>query len=346
MDLHATNSASRAIGTPVASPQAAASRAPRRLAYEAHFSRDRPHRLHDWSDDAAPDVAMEITPSEAAIRHRLSWHGMGVETARFAERGNIESRSRAAAHLLVLFEEGARKDGYTLVEGLTQSTLRNCRGKLIFVPSGHGYFDRREPCGITRVTYFYFDSATLASHAEAGATQRLFGPRLFFEDSGIRDTAIKLRSLIDNFQKNDRHDNRLYCESLGVVLAYELVRLLQGAPRAEPSVRGGLAPWQQRAVAEYIERHVLAQISFTALAQLARLSPYHFSRAFKQSFGMPPHRFHMHRRIEHAKLLLARPAASVTSVGMNLGFRETSAFTASFRRMTGVTPTDYRRSVL
>jgi hypothetical protein len=125
MDLHATNSASRAIGTPVASPQAAASRAPRRLAYEAHFSRDRPHRLHDWSDDAAPDVAMEITPSEAAIRHRLSWHGMGVETARFAERGNIESRSRAAAHLLVLFEEGARKDGYTLVEGLTRISHHN-----------------------------------------------------------------------------------------------------------------------------------------------------------------------------------------------------------------------------
>jgi AraC family transcriptional regulator len=123
------------------------------------------------------------------------------------------------------------------------------------------------------------------------------------------------------------------------------VRLNQGAPRVEAPVRGGLAGWQQRAVASYIEEHHAEQISLVTLAQLARLSPYHFSRAFKQSFGMPPHRFHTRRRIEHAKLLLAQPAASVTSVGFAIGFSETSSFSAAFRRTTGLTPTDYQRSV-
>jgi AraC family transcriptional regulator len=129
------------------------------------------------------------------------------------------------------------------------------------------------------------------------------------------------------------------------VLAYELVRLGSGGTHIPSPVRGGIAGWQQRAVASYIEEHVADQISLATLAQLAHLSPYHFSRAFKQTFGMPPHRFHTHRRIERAKSLLANPAATVTSVGMAVGLCETSSFSAAFRKATGVTPTGFQRSV-
>jgi len=77
-----------------------------------------------------------------------------------------------------------------------------------------------------------------------------------------------------------------------------------------------------------------------------RLSPYHFSRAFKQSFGVPPHRYHTSRRIEHAKLLLEERTRSVTDIGLTLGFSETSAFSAAFRKATGLTPTSYHRSMV
>jgi AraC family transcriptional regulator len=138
--------------------------------------------------------------------------------------------------------------------------------------------------------------------------------------------------------------DRLYCESLGVVLAHELARLGSGGARVEPAVRGGLAGWQQRAVSSYIEEHVADEISLATMAQRARLSPYHFCRAFKQTFGIPPHRFHMRRRIERAKALLRNPVASVTSVGMAVGFSEASAFSAAFRKATGMTPSGFQRS--
>jgi AraC family transcriptional regulator len=86
-------------------------------------------------------------------------------------------------------------------------------------------------------------------------------------------------------------------------------------------------------------------ISLAKLAQLIQLSPYHFCRAFKQSFGVPPHRYHTRRRIDRAKALLADPNESVTSVGMAIGFSETSSFTAAFRKVSGMTPTEYRRSL-
>ena len=108
--------------------------------------------------------------------------------------------------------------------------------------------------------------------------------------------------------------------------------------------RGGLAAWQKRVVAEYIELHLAGKIALSELAQLAHLSPFHFARAFKQSFGQPPHRYHLMRRIEGAKTCLAKTATSVTAIGMTLGFSDTSAFTATFRKLTGLTPTGYRRT--
>jgi AraC family transcriptional regulator len=59
---------------------------------------------------------------------------------------------------------------------------------------------------------------------------------------------------------------------------------------------------------------------------------------------VPPHRYHNNRRIEHAKTLLANPATSVMEIALELGFSETSSFTAAFRKTTGMTPTSYHRS--
>ena len=106
---------------------------------------------------------------------------------------------------------------------------------------------------------------------------------------------------------------------------------------------GGLAAFQQKKLVEFIETHLDETISVQRLAEIAQLSRYHFARAFKRSFGVPPHRYHMNRRIERAKSLLRERAHSVTEVGLMLGFSETSAFTTSFRRALGMTPSDYRR---
>ncbi len=62
------------------------------------------------------------------------------------------------------------------------------------------------------------------------------------------------------------------------------------------------------------------------------LSPFHFCRAFKKSFGVPPHRYHTGRRIERAKAMLAKQALSVTEIGLAVGFSETSSLSAASRK--------------
>ena len=113
----------------------------------------------------------------------------------------------------------------------------------------------------------------------------------------------------------------------------------------EALAKGGLAAWQQRAVTAYIEEHLAEPILLATLAQMVRLSPYYFCRSFKRSLGLPPHRYHSNRRIEHAKRLLAGPAPSVTDVGRIVGYNETSSFTAAFHKATGMTPTAYRQAL-
>jgi AraC-like DNA-binding protein len=134
-------------------------------------------------------------------------------------------------------------------------------------------------------------------------------------------------------------------EVLGVMPGHALTRS-NGTPTPPLTVtRGGLSGWRRNKVADFIEEHLAEDVRLSVLAGLVDLSPYHFARAFKQSFGVPPHRYHVGRRIERAKALLAQQARSVTEVALMLGFAETSSFSATFRRATGTTPTAFRRSL-
>ena len=167
-----------------------------------------------------------------------------------------------------------------------------------------------------------------------------FRPRLFFFDPDLWATVVKLKA-----QLYPCRSQRAYVEALGIALAHELARMNDGGAPPADDLRGGLPGWQQNKLTQYIEEHLAEEVSLASLAGLVQLSPYHFARAFKQSFGIPPHRYLTDRRIERAKSLLAQRQLSVTEIALEVGFSETSSFTAAFRKSTGETPTDYRRSL-
>lgn len=283
--------------------------------------------------------ALEIFPAHAVSRRAIAWDGITVEIVRCVAHDRVEFRFRAPCHLLVVHEEGVRDQGETFVRTLPLSKLRTLKRKLTFVPAGHEYHEWQQPRVPSRMTCFYLDPAKISA-IDGDSPDAQLAPRLLFEHSGLWDAAAKLTAAIDRGCENER-----YCEALGVIVAHELMQNHGDSARGKPLARGGLAVWQQRAVTGYIEEHLAEPISLAALAALARLSSYYFCRAFKQSFGMPPHRYHINRRIERAKALLGDPEQSVTDIGLALGFSETSSFSSAFRQTTGITPTQYRRSL-
>jgi AraC family transcriptional regulator len=288
------------------------------------------------SDVALMDATVEISPTNSVKRHLTGRNGLMTESI-FAPVGSrLEFRFNAAVHLLVLYDEGARGDGETSVDGLTPSRLRNFANKMTFVPAGHTYYERHEISTSMRVSALYLNPTSVKRPADSGA---IYVPRILFEDPILWKTAAKLKSVIEVGKARGIH----YSEALTQVLMHEQPQSDQDPTFAPPPCRGGLATWQMCAVTAYLERHLSEQISLATLARITRLSEEHFCRAFKRSFGLPPHHYHVKRRIERAKLLLGDRANSVTDIALMLGYSQTSAFSVAFRKTTGLSPREFRR---
>ena len=295
------------------------------------------HLMEDDLHRRAPLPNVQIAPGSSAKRSGAAWDGISVEIVQVARREKCEFRFKESAHLLVAHEEGERQDGETHVEGLPCSKLRDVRYKMTFVPAGYEYRESYEPRVQSRIIFLYIDPAKNPARAGLDVKAAL-RPKMLFEDAALRGTVTKIAAAIEAGLVEE-----CYLSALDAVLIHELVRALQGAETKETAARGGLAGWQRRAVTAYIEEHLDEPITLAKLAGLARLSPFYFCRAFKQAFGVPPRRYHCMRRIERAKGMLANASSSVTEIGLEIGFSETSSFTAAFRKATGQTPTAYRR---
>jgi AraC-like DNA-binding protein len=78
------------------------------------------------------------------------------------------------------------------------------------------------------------------------------------------------------------------------------------------------------------------------LARAAGLSKAHFSREFRRTFGESPYVYLLTRRLERAAALLRSTDYSVAQICLEVGLQGIGSFTTSFKRMFGMTPTEYR----
>jgi AraC-like DNA-binding protein len=107
--------------------------------------------------------------------------------------------------------------------------------------------------------------------------------------------------------------------------------------------RGGLAPGALQRVCDHVEARLAERIALRELADVARLSACHFSRAFKQSVGASPHRYVMTRRIAAAARLIRESRSPLTEIALMVGFSDQSHFTRVFASMMGEAPSIYRQ---
>jgi AraC family transcriptional regulator len=152
--------------------------------------------------------------------------------------------------------------------------------------------------------------------------------------------AEALRKVADATRSGDR---LLADEAIAIALASLFVDPRYGGIRPF-TIKSGLAPAIRRRITDYIEAHLDAHITLPDLAAIAGLSEFHLQRMFRASCGVSPHGWVLHRRLAHAKALLAgtEPIAQIASA---CGFSSQSHLTRVFKAMTGTTPLAYRQSV-
>jgi AraC family transcriptional regulator len=123
--------------------------------------------------------------------------------------------------------------------------------------------------------------------------------------------------------------------------------LLQAQMRCPSAERRGPTPallaWQMRRVESYIEERLGQPILVANLSELVNLSDAHFSRAFRLSYGEPPHAYIVRRRLEFAARLMLSSHNGLSEIALQCGFSDQSHLSKQFRRLTGEAPAAWRR---
>lgn len=133
-------------------------------------------------------------------------------------------------------------------------------------------------------------------------------------------------------------------ETLTLALSMHILRRTANATFKPSQAASGLAPHALRRVTDYMQAHLQEAVSLDTLASLAGLSTFHFCRMFKQSTGMPPHRYLLRLRIDRAEELLLHTGTPIGDIAFDVGFGSSSQFSHFFRKHAGSTPQEYRRN--
>jgi AraC family transcriptional regulator len=135
-----------------------------------------------------------------------------------------------------------------------------------------------------------------------------------------------------------------FVEALATGLSHELALHAGVRKPIAPRLRGGLSTVAKRRALELMDAKLDSNLSVELLASEAGLSPAHFARAFRETFGLPPHRYLLHLRLERARRMLDVENAVLADVAQRAGFADQAHFTRFFKREYGVTPGIVMRS--
>lgn len=96
----------------------------------------------------------------------------------------------------------------------------------------------------------------------------------------------------------------------------------------------------------FVQQHYNERIYSDAIARLCGMSPTHFSRTFKQTFGVTFQDFILRYRVREACKKLRDPNANISEVAYNVGFSDPSYFTRVFKRYVGASPSDFASGIV
>jgi AraC family transcriptional regulator len=162
----------------------------------------------------------------------------------------------------------------------------------------------------------------------------------------VRDQT--LRHLMEVLLREKREgflSGPLFLDGVATALASYLLRRYSVASPTERNFARGMAPSTLRRCVEFLEAHLEGDLRLSDLAREAGVSTSHFLRSFRQSTGKTPYQFLLHRRVQRARLLMRDLRAPLTEVALASGFADQHHLARVFRRITGVTPSSYRRSL-
>ena len=137
---------------------------------------------------------------------------------------------------------------------------------------------------------------------------------------------------------------QMCAEALATALIIHLYRMYGDWAPETRAIIGGMPGSRLRQVIAYVEEHLNEDIGLSLLASIAGFSVHHFANVFKGETGLTPHHYLVERRIHRAKELLLGSDAPIAQIAAEVGFSGQSHFSEHFRKLTNMTPLQFRRA--
>jgi AraC family transcriptional regulator len=153
-------------------------------------------------------------------------------------------------------------------------------------------------------------------------------------DPTIHHIAMALRAGVRTGAARDP----MYGEALSTALAVHLLREYGAAVLGPKSHSGGLPHEKLVRAVEYIQDQLGTDLTVSGIAQAVYMSPYHFTRLFKESTGQTPYQYVVEARTRKAKELLTTGKFTISEAAFHVGFVDQSHLTRHFKRVFGLPP--------
>lgn len=160
-----------------------------------------------------------------------------------------------------------------------------------------------------------------------------------FADPLLLQIGNAFRTMLD---RGAQPTDRLFADGMQSALAAHLLATYT-IDRWQPPARApSLDPKRLQRVLDFVESRIASDIRLDDLAAEACLSPFHFTRLFSEATGLSPHRYVTERRVQAARDKLALNHSSLVEIALDTGFGSQANFIRVFRKVTGLTPGQYR----
>jgi AraC-like DNA-binding protein len=157
-------------------------------------------------------------------------------------------------------------------------------------------------------------------------------------DETLRHLALSLWPALDR----PAELSALFAEQVTIAAALHLVQTY-GHREIAKRLAGGLTPWQERRAREFMLDHINSDADLSSIAAACGLSPGHFAKAFKQTVGLPPHRWLLKQRLVRACDLLLNTGEPLDAIALACGFADQSHMNRVFSKAIGTPPGAWRR---
>ena len=212
-------------------------------------------------------------------------------------------------------------------------------GTIMFAPRGRESY--RVSPGVMRVSNVFLTDERIRSCADQIGDGR---PPDLIDRLHIRDA--KLFSILDLLRQEvelREAASILFIEQLLDLICIQLLRAHSAFGLNRPPQSFGLARWQVKRVTGYMRENLEKEMGLQELADLVDLSRFYFCGAFRVATGYTPHAWLTKLRIDEARRLLTVASIPVSTIALIVGYQTPSAFTARFRRVMGISPSEFRR---